>query len=235
MLEHHTQPIHCALLKWYTKRLFTKHFKQIVLRGKKGFDAHWRDKSGPPVIFYGNHQTWWDGFFYVHLLWHYGFDYAIMMEEKNLRKFRFFQRTGVFGVDLESRVGRGRGALYAVDWLKGRGQRGRRALVMYPHGRLVPEHEPLPDFQPGLSKIVERVAGVLAIPIFTKIHFTQHPLPNVDLLVGETVVADGGNIKDELAAALHQTHCNIPEYFQCNDLFIASDLWVNSKKMRGEA
>lgn len=234
MLEHKNNPIYCRLLKWYTKRLFSMHFKQIVLRGKLGFDADWQNPSGPPIIFYGNHQTWWDGFFYVHLLWHYGFDFAIMMEEKHLRKFSFFQKTGVFGVDLTSRVGRGRGVLYAIDWLRGQGQQRRRALVMYPHGRLVPEHEPWPDFQPGLGRIMQRVGDVLAVPILTKIHFTNHPLPNVDLLVGGAIHSHEGKADTDLAKEMDKIGSNLNDYFRYNNLYQMGYIWVNTKKMRGE-
>ncbi|HKK69521.1 MAG TPA: lysophospholipid acyltransferase family protein, partial [Bacteroidales bacterium] len=210
-------------------------FKRLVLRGASGFDQTWTQQNQPPVIFYGNHQTWWDGFFYVHLLWHYGFEYAIMMEEKNLKRFRFFQKTGVFGVDLDSRLDRGKGVLYAVDWLRKQGPARRRALVIYPHGRLVPEWEPLPDFQPGLARIVQRVENVLAIPVLTRIHYGQHPLPNVDMIIGEPVCRGKGIADNLFAEGLANILTNLSPYFRCNPLCDMRIIWENTKKLRGEA
>lgn len=235
MLEHTHSPFRCALLKWYTRRLFSKHFRRIALRGERGFEERLRDPNGGPIIFYGNHQTWWDGFFYVHLLWHYGFDYAIMMEEKNLQKFRFFQKVGVFGVDLESSLGRGRGALYAIRWLQdAHGSQQRRALVMFPHGRLIPEHEPMPSFQPGLGKILSKVPDALAWPLYTKIHYGKHQLPDVDLFLGKPLCSTQFEDEQQLEKGLGEIYRKMPDYFEVNGSCKTTLIWENRNKMRGE-
>ena len=135
---------------------------------------------------------------------------------------------------MESPVDRGRGALYAIDWLRRQGGHRRRALVIYPHGRLVPEHEPLPDFKPGLSKIMQRVEAAWAIPIFTRIHYGNHPLPDVDLMVGDPV-GSSERIDDSIfEEKLLSIHGNLSGYFRCNSLYTLNFIWENTKKMRGE-
>ena len=232
MLKHQNNYLCCVLLKWYTQRLFANHFRQISLRGRVGFDRDWgrARKDGGPIIFYGNHQTWWDGFFYVHMLWHYGFEYAIMMEAKNLRKYWFFRKVGVFGVNLDSILDRGRGAQYAINWLSETSAKKRRALVIFPHGRLVPEYEAFPAFKPGLHKMVERIKGAVAIPILTQINYCEHRLPNVDLLIGEALHHD----KMPIAAAYEQSLLNIrnsaANYFDAHNGFSEEKIWSSVLK-----
>jgi len=142
-----------------------------------------------PLILYGNHSYWWDGLMETLIFDRLGLDYYIMMEEKNLRKFRYFQKTGVFGVDLDSKRGRTEALLYAARLLQSGGL--RRTLVLYPHGRLVEDFSDWPEFQGGVSGLLRLVEGVKARPLAKKIHSGRYPKPEAALRIGpETEAAE---------------------------------------------
>jgi len=141
-----------------------------------------QDAKTFPLILYGNHSYWWDGLMETLIFDRLQLDYYIMMEERNLRKFRYFQKTGVFGVDLESRSGRSQALLYAARLL--RSQSLRRTLLMYPHGRLVNDFEDWPDFQGGLQGLLQLNDHVQARPMAKKIHSGRYPLPEAVIRIG---------------------------------------------------
>ena len=135
-----------------------------------------------PLILYGNHSYWWDGLMETLIFDRLQLDYYIMMEERNLRKFRYFQKTGVFGVDLESRSGRSQALLYSARLL--RTESLRRTLLMYPHGRLVNDYEEWPDFHGGLEGLLQLNEHVQARPMAKKIHSGRYPIPEVAIRIG---------------------------------------------------
>lgn len=141
-----------------------------------------------PLILYGNHSYWWDGLMETLIFERLGLDYYIMMEERNLRKFRYFQKTGVFGVDLESKRGRTEALLYAARLL--RSDSLRRTLIIYPHGRLVEDFSEWPGFQGGVSGLLRLVEGVQARPIAKKIHSGRYPKPEAALRIGPPTDAE---------------------------------------------
>ena len=141
-----------------------------------------------PLILYGNHSYWWDGLMETLIFDRLNLDYYIMMEEKNLLKFRYFQKTGVFGVDLDSQKGRSQALLYAARLL--RSDSFRRTLLMYPHGRLVNDFEPWPEFQGGLSGLLKINEGAHARPMAKKIHSGKYPLPEAVIRIGPPIAAD---------------------------------------------
>jgi len=157
-----------------------------------------------PLILYGNHSYWWDGLMETLIFERLALDYFIMMEEKNLRKFRYFQKTGVFGVDLESKRGRTEALLYAARLLRSGGL--RRTLILYPHGRLVEDFAEWPEFQGGVAGLLRLVEGVKARPLAKKIHSGRYPKPEVVLRIGPETAAEDleSALKREYRAALEE-------------------------------
>ncbi len=155
-----------------------------------------------PILFYANHQSWWDGFLMEPFFAAYGMEYYIMMEERNLRRFSFFRRVGVFGVDLESASGRAASLLYAGRLLKNGPADGRRALLVFPHGRLVDPVEPWPSFQPGLEKLSALNRGGKTFPLYLHLRLGRFPLPEVFLRLGRAVDTAGSITREGLEDGL---------------------------------
>lgn len=143
-----------------------------------------------PVIFFSNHQSWWDGFLMTPFFDNFGIEYYVMMEAANLKKFPFFQRVGVFGVDLESKTDRASALLYAARLLKHAPRTSRRGLLLYPHGKLVDPLEPWPSFQPGLESLIRLQERGAVFPVYIHIRMGKYPLPEVFLRVGKPIVTD---------------------------------------------
>ena len=191
-----------SLLFFYIRLSFRRRFHSIRLYEEAAAD--WLGPESPgPFLFYSTHHYWWDGFFDWPLIKRYSLDYSIMMEEKNLSRFSFFKRTGVFGVDLESSEGRTRGLLRAVRILKH--PSARRSLILYPHGRWVPEGEPLPPIQKGLELISRQFPDLPMFPVAKKIVSGNFPKPEVFLAIGEPVFGNSEPSSKTLSDRLQKT------------------------------
>lgn len=134
----------------------------------------------------------------------YRIEYYVMMEAANLEKFPFFQRVGVFGVDLENRADRASALLYAARLLKKNLSRSRRGLLIYPHGRLIDPLESWPVFQPGLESLVRLQPSGRVFPVYIHIRMGKYPLPEVFLRVGKPVSSKIPNL-EELQDRLEET------------------------------
>ncbi|MFP4353181.1 MAG: hypothetical protein ACLFRP_09065 [Puniceicoccaceae bacterium] len=179
MLRAEKDRLRTWLLFRYARWLMRRRFFSVRLYADF---ADFQEAGTFPLILYGNHSYWWDGLMETLIFDRLELDYYIMMEEKNLRKFRYFQKTGVFGVDLDSRPGRSQALLYAARLLRTRNL--RRTLLLYPHGRLVEDFSEWPPFQGGLAGLLRLVEDVKARPLAKKIHSGRYPLPEAALKIG---------------------------------------------------
>ncbi|MEM8549890.1 MAG: lysophospholipid acyltransferase family protein [Verrucomicrobiota bacterium] len=187
-------------LKLTLQALMAAYFRRIYLSGYEGFsqELSTQAKAGP-VIFYGNHPSWWDGFLDYILARHYGLCPWIMMEQVNLRRYPLFQYAGVFGVDNTTSRGKAVSLLHAQRLLE---QGPGNTLIIYPHGRLVPAYEPWPEFLPGVGHLLKRVPGLLAFPVHRRLHIRDHARPEAWLEVGPPL--SEGATNDDLESGLLQ-------------------------------
>ncbi|MCC5790423.1 MAG: 1-acyl-sn-glycerol-3-phosphate acyltransferase [Opitutales bacterium] len=186
------------LFSLYLRQLFRRTFHRIVLRGH--FEAL-KDNEAYPLIFYSNHQSWWDGLLEWRLVEHLRGDLRLMMAEKNLRQFPFFRRVGVFGVDLEDSRDRAKGLLHAIKLL--RTDTPRRVLVVFPQGELHPPHEPFHPFLGGLETLLRKSPQAKAYPLGKVLRFTRYQRPEVLFQLGKPYSA--GATLEELQAGLQET------------------------------
>jgi len=202
------------LLIFYVRRLLRRHFRKVFLGGFPGFAEFLRADGNYPLLYFANHPTWWDGFLDL-LVWNqFHMDAYLMMDERNLRRLRYFTQTGVFGVDLESQRGRAEGLLYASRLL--REAAGRRVLALYPEGRLVPEWEEPQPLRAGVPVLLKRAPGARAMPVWRRIVFSKYQLPDAYIYLGEPFAgpADTGMLRSRLdacAEALDNKLRNHPE------------------------
>ncbi|MBK1859551.1 1-acyl-sn-glycerol-3-phosphate acyltransferase [Cerasicoccus arenae] len=191
-----------ALLAAYLRWKYRQRFYSVRVGGFAGWQDWLASEAPYPLVFFGNHQSWWDGLLDFSLTRHFGMDNRLMMEAKNLAQFSFFQKCGVFGVDLDSARGRGAGLLHAVRLLQEPST--RRCLILYPQGRLVPDWEDVP-LQEGLEIILRKAPGVTALPVWRRLHLGKHELPEAEIEIGEPLSPGGGRTTAQLANALNAT------------------------------
>ncbi|MGE9291809.1 MAG: hypothetical protein ACQKBT_12495 [Puniceicoccales bacterium] len=204
MLKAEKDRLHTWILFRYCRWVMRRRFFSVRLYADL---EDFQDPETFPLILYGNHSYWWDGLMETLIFERLQLDYFIMMEEKNLRKFRYFQKTGVFGVDLESPQGRSQALLYAARLL--RSNHLRRTLVLYPHGKLVEDFGQWPDFQGGLAGLLQLNDKVQARPIAKKIHFGRYPGAEAVIRIGAP--AASGQLEKRLHECYEQVLRDIQE------------------------
>ncbi len=180
-----------------------------------GDDSVLQEAGSYPLVLFGNHEYWWDGLMEIPLYRRYRMDYYVMMEERNLRRLPFFNHTGVFGVDLASRADRARTLLYVRRLL---GQGPRRALVIFPHGRLVEPYQPWPSFEPGLEGIARLMGGRgHLVPMIKRIVPGPYPRPEAFIGLGDPVPAGASPRLADLSESLQRTCSDLEGWIRGRD------------------
>jgi 1-acyl-sn-glycerol-3-phosphate acyltransferase len=211
MLQAEHSRLHQWLLHQYIARRSRGNFHSIRLTGAI---EQLSDKSAYPIVFYGNHHTWWDGFLDLTIARRFAINQYVMMDAAQLERFIFFKKCGVFGVDLSSTTGRSASLLYAIRLLKERTAE-KRALFLYPHGRLqVTESGPIPPFQPGLATLLRKSPQACAVPVYHWFRFGKHPRAEVFIHLGEPIVMPDSANEDLLVERLQNARDTLQEYYR---------------------
>jgi len=145
-------------------------------------------ESAIPVIFYGNHAYWWDGFWsQLCTELYFRQNLFIIIEYAQLVRHQFFTRLGAFSID-RSNARSAIGTLdYACECLLSASAR-QNALWIFPQGQI--EHvdkRPLVFFR-GTAGIVERVLkkreSVYLVSVVSRIEYLEEQKPELFLSFG---------------------------------------------------
>jgi 1-acyl-sn-glycerol-3-phosphate acyltransferase len=177
----------------YFKRLARGAFHTIAGRGLE----HLRNLSDDrPVILFCNHTNWWDGLM-IYLLTRQMRHKAVycMMEEKQLKYYRFFTWLGAFSVDLSSPLRSAASLRYAQRLL----QRNDTAIWIFPQGKICRQSEPI-EIKPGIDYLAQSAPHALLVPVAMRYDFFREDRPNALIEIGEpfpAVESSEGRIADE--------------------------------------
>jgi 1-acyl-sn-glycerol-3-phosphate acyltransferase len=147
---------------WFLGRVrarLREGFTSLKVRGAE----HVREAAARgPVLWVGNHTSWWDPLvvFYLSRAF-FELDGHAMMDASNLRRLPFFSRIGAFGVDLSDPADGARALRYAARLL--RGGPGRMVTV-FPQGRERPVTERPLGFRPGSAELARLAPGAGVLP-----------------------------------------------------------------------
>ena len=168
--------------RWYSRRQFRRHFHAVrVSIPSETLDMQLRY----PVIFYCNHAYWWDGF-WSQLCTEKFFrqNLYIIIEYRQLVKYRFFTRLGAFSIDPSRPRSAARTLDYAVERLAEKSH-NQNALWVFPQGMI--EHvdkQPIRFFN-GTSSIVSRVLletkGIYLVSVVSRIEYLEDQRPDLFL------------------------------------------------------
>ena len=196
-------PFNFALRRWLT-RVLRRRFHNVYVAGAEHLQTL---GSGRPVVGCVNHTNWWDGFvLYVlshRLLPH---DIYLVMEEQNLRRYRFFAWMGVFGVDLTDRRAALPGLRYALRLLQGGGKPGPARLVwMFVQGKLLPPGLPV-EVKPGATFLAAH-SGAAILPLVLRYEWLVESRPSIFVRIGAPLEANSlpQTVADTLNALLAET------------------------------
>jgi 1-acyl-sn-glycerol-3-phosphate acyltransferase len=158
-----------------------QRYLRFKLRG--AFRGLWVRGSLPSaeagLLVYANHSNWWDGFIADALGQAAGWDGYCLMEESNLRRYRFLTRLGAFSIQ----PGRPSSALASLRYARRLLARPGAAVFLFPEGQLRP-FGVLPLQLAGGVELLSRTAAVPCLPLAIRYAFFEHEKPDVLLEVG---------------------------------------------------
>ena len=122
-----------------------------------------------------------------------------MMEEKQLKYYRFFTWLGAFSVDLSSPLRSAASLRYAQRLL----QRPETAIWIFPPRPICRQNEPI-EIKPGTDYLAQSSPHALLVPVAMRYDFFREDRPNALIEIGEpfpAVELSDGRITDECNAA----------------------------------
>ena len=146
-----------------------RHFHKVELIGNY-------ENTGKPVLVLSNHYSWWDGFWLMYInLKVLKRKFHFMMLEEQLRKFWFFNYTGGFSVNKNSRsiIETIR---YTVDLLSNK----NNMVLVFPQGEIQSQHKNTIRFEKGIEKILNTTQNevqILFVANFTE--YFSEPKPSL--------------------------------------------------------
>ena len=169
----------------YNRNLIKRRFHSFQVSGLDFL----RDKNAEiPFIVYGNHSSWWDGLVAFEIFRRAKLDAFCLMEEKQLKKLFLFQRLGAFSIVRES----GREAVKSINYAAELLKKSGRTLLIFPQGEILPNDARPIKFYNGLSRIIEKIGEVYAVPLAIRYEFLGEFKPQifVNIASPELVEAD---------------------------------------------
>ena len=174
-------PFNFVLRRWLDRTL-RRSFHNVYVGGLE----HLRTLDPTrPEVGWVNNANWGDGFV-LYVLSHrfLPHDIHLAMEEKNLRRYRFFTWMGVFGVDLADRAAALPGMRYAVRLLRGNAAGGRARLAwMFVQGALLPAGQQI-GVKPGALFLARRT-GASVLPLVLRYEWLSESRPSIFVQVGD--------------------------------------------------
>ncbi len=171
-----------AFLFTYFRWLTRRSFHTLAIRGLEQLRQLPEDR---PILLFCNHTNWWDGLI-VYLLTRQMPHKAVycMMEEKQLKHYRFFTWLGAFSVDLSSPLRSAVSLRYAQRLL----QKKETAIWIFPQGRLCRPSDPV-EVRPGTHYLAQNAPHALLVPVAMRYEFFREDRPNVLIEIGQPFAA----------------------------------------------
>lgn len=124
-----------------------------------------------PLIIYLTHSSWWDAymlFLISEQLLPYPRQNYIMMEAKQLRRYRFFRWCGAFSIDRHNPDDTQRSLEYIAKCLC---EQSGRLLWIFPQGKIThPDQRPI-ILYPGIARIISRIGSATLWPMALRYEF----------------------------------------------------------------
>jgi chlorobactene lauroyltransferase len=182
-----------------------------------------------PIILFCNHTNWWDGLI-LYMLSRKMPHKAVycMMEEQQLKYYRFFTWLGAFSVDLSSPLRSAASLRYAQRLL----QQTETAIWIFPQGRLCRQNEPV-EIKPGTDYLAQNAPHALLVPVALRYDFFREDRPNALIEVGRPFPAldnsDGRIARECNEAFARVTQASLAQDLTGFELLFRPRLTINKR------
>ncbi len=166
---------------WYGARLFAKRFYAVrAARGSAALLDAVREEPGPVILAF-NHCAWWDPMigFHVHHRWLSGRTPCSPIDAAQLRRFRFFRKLGMFGIDPDAPASLRIMGRYVAERFA---QDVRPLLMLTPQGRFVDVRLPI-EVRPGIGLVAAQFPRARMLAVAVEYGFWTEQRPEVFLRV----------------------------------------------------
>lgn len=182
--------------KAYSRYLPRLDFKTIHYHGEV-------EDRNMPILMIGNHFSWWDGFFALHLNQkYYERKFHIMMLEEQLAKRPMLNGTGAFSIKRGDRSMLETFA-YAQQLLSS----PENLVTLYPQGSIQSLYNTRMNFEKGWYRIVERLNNPIQIIFYNAlVDYYSHRRPTLNLYLEEYDYQNG--TQEELGNAFQLFYDN---------------------------
>lgn len=199
----------------YARKYFAKHFHAVRI-AKTGRPPRALDR---PTIMVMNHPSWWDAMigFLLCPLWPNRLDFA-PMDAKQLNRYRFFTKVGMFGVEQDSVAGartflKTGHAIMAHD---------NATLWITAQGTFADVRTRPVTLRPGVGHLAARMDRGMIIPIAVEYPFWDESKPEALLAFGESLEVEQHRLNSDawtqlIAESLEQTQDRLAIEAQSRD------------------
>ncbi|WP_340102735.1 lysophospholipid acyltransferase family protein [Rhodohalobacter sp. 8-1] len=191
-----------TIFDWYCRWLFWRRFDSITIQ------CNYQPADGQKTIYYLNHNSWWDGlipFLLNQKLFHQ--NARGMMEDKQLNRYTFFRRLGVFSIDLSSARSSMQSLRYAIRSM----DRPNAALYIYPQGEIKPFTTEDLEFKKGIGWLAKKIPATDLVPVGIYIHTQESDKPRLQITVGRKVSVNRQKPADDINHLLEKELSNLLE------------------------
>ena len=186
-------PLFIKIFGTYTNILFRRRFDE------RHINIRYSPAPDRKTIYFMNHHSWWDGMIPLYLNHNYFRQNARgMMEGKQLRKYSFFSKIGVFSIDLDDRRSILQSLRYAVDSM----ERPFSSLYIFPQGKIEPFTPDRFEFKKGLGWLAKKIPEADLVPIGIYIHTMSSDKPELHITVGNSIHVDRTLTAEEISGVL---------------------------------
>lgn len=159
---------------------------------------------GVPILAVANHPSWWDGYLALLIGRWYGLPRYLMMEEAQLRRYRFFAWAGCFSVERRDPREAGRSIAYAANILTA----NPSALVwIFPQGAIAHADTRPITVHSGAAHVLRRAtaagATIGVLPVAWEYVFRGEQRPEAFIRVGELETVDWQAARDPKSLSRH--------------------------------
>ena len=164
---------------WYSRRYLRRHFNSLRVSGRVPSE----ESLARPMVVYSNHASWWDPLVGLMLSCQLlgGKSVFAPMDAEALKRYGFFKRLGMFGVDQEQR----RGGVQFLRQTRAILQSSDNVLWLTPQSRFADARERPVRFKSGIGHLPGLAREIAFIPIAIEYVFWEERLPEILVRIGQ--------------------------------------------------